>query len=420
MNLLSRYSFIEAISHISSSLDPHHTLIYTEINQAPKVASLIQGIAAEEKLINAIQFTIYNRIKDLPNACMGKLGWNRFAIILKQTVDKTLAVAEDLARVLDGQSVDIDGVSYYPKLIIGVTPLSPEYKSPERVLAAVDEALFQARRTGNSIVKLIEHDDPILHNYYDSLRLLPEITEGLRNEAFMLYAQPIVPIGIGADSTKVQKYEVLLRDKNNQDDFDTRSRFFKTAELFHLNREIDFYVVHQFCRYFSETKDQSRLFSLNISGSTIRHSPFIDILEEEFKKFGVNTDHVCFEITETVVDRDFDQAVDFMNLLKQRLGCRLAIDDIGIGSSNLANLAKFNVDYMKIDGSFVRNFLTDPYSELVVNFINSAAKLLGRKTIAEFVETAEQLEKLRALGVDFAQGYFTGKPEPLFDPASLN
>ena len=99
-----------------------------------------------------------------------------------------------------------------------------------------------------------------------------------------------------------------------------------------------------------------------------------------------------------MVDRDFDQAVDFMNLLKQRLGCRLAIDDIGIGSSNLANLAKFNVDYMKIDGSFVRNFLTDPYSELVVNFINSAAKLLGRKTIAEFVETAEQLEKLPRSG----------------------
>ena len=415
MNLLTRHSFIEAIGHISSTNDPHHTLIYTEINQTPKVASLVQGIAAEEKLINAIQLVIYNRIKDLPNACMGKLGWNRFAVILKQPVEETLAVAEDLAQLLDAQSVDIDGVSYYPKLIIGVTPLSPEYKSPERVLAAVDEALFQARRTGNSIVKLIEHDDPILHDYYDSLKLLPEITEGLKNEAFVLFAQPIVPIR--PEYSTIQKYEVLLRYKNEQGNIDSKSRFLKTAELFHLNREIDFYVVHQFCRYYAENKDTNRLYSLNISGSTIRHSPFIDVLEDEFKKFGVNTEQVCFEITETVMDRDFEQAIEFMNMLKERLCCQLSIDDIGIGSSNIANLAKFNVDYMKIDGSFISNFLTDPYSELVVSFINSAAKLFKSKTIAEFVETSAQFDRLKQLGVDFAQGYFTGKPEPLFDPA---
>ncbi len=413
MNLLSRYSFIEAIGQISSTHDSHHTLIYTEINQALKVASLVQGIAAEEKLINAIQFVIYNRIKALPSACMGKLGWNRFAVILKLPVEKTLEIAEDLAQLLDGQSVEIDGVSYYPKLIIGVTPLSPEYKTPERILAAVDEGLFQARRTGNSIVKFIEHDDPILHDYYDSLKLLPEITEGLKNEAFVLFAQPIVPIGKVQPS--VEKYEILLRYKNEQGDIDSKSRFLKTAELFHVTREIDFYVVHQFCRYFAQHKNTNHLYSLNISGSTIRYTPFIDILENEFKKFNVNTEQVCFEITETVVDRDYKQAIEFMNSLKDRLGCQLSIDDIGIGSSNLANLSKFNVDYMKIDGSFINNFLLDTYSELVVTFINSAAKLFGRKTIAECVENSQQLKKLEELGVDFAQGYFTGKPEPLFD-----
>lgn len=415
MHLLNRYSFIEAISHISSANDSHHTLIYTEINQAPKIASLVQGLAAEEKLIKSIQWVIYNHIKDLPGACMGKLGWNRFAVILKLQVNKTLEIAENLAKLLDSQSMDIDGVSYYPKLIIGVTPLSPEYKTPERVLAAVDEALFQARRTGNSIVKLIEHDDPILHDYYDSLKLLPEITEGLKNQTFVLYAQPIVPVNNSVFDSK--KYEVLLRYKNEQGDIDSKSQFLKTAELFHVNREIDFYVVHQFCRYFSQHKDSNRLYSLNISGSTIRYSPFIDLLVNEFKKYNVDPRRVCFEITETVMDRDFEQAIHFINLLKSRLGCRLSMDDIGIGSSNLANLAKFNVDYMKIDGSFISNFLTDPYSELVVKFITSAAKLFARKTIAEYVENGKQLKRLEELGVDYAQGYFTGKPELLFDPS---
>jgi EAL domain-containing protein (putative c-di-GMP-specific phosphodiesterase class I) len=414
MNLLTRPSFIRAIEHISSSNDAHHTLIYTEINHAPKVASLLQGIAAEERLISAIQLAIYNEIKKLPNACMGKLGWNRFAIILKLPVKESLEIAKDLAELLDNQSVDIDGVSYFPKLIIGVTPLSPEYKTPERVLAAVDEALFQARRTGNSIVKLIEHDDPILHDYYDSLSLLPTIMEGLKSRSFVLFAQPIVPIG--QQVMTGQKYEVLLRYKNEQGDIDQNSRFLQTAELFHISREIDFYVVQQFCRFFAQHADKDTVYSLNISGSTIRYSPFIDALAAEFEQFSVNPGQVCFEITETVADRDYKQAVFFMNILKKKLGCQLALDDIGIGSSNLANLPKFDVDFLKIDGSFINDILTDPYSELVVNFITSAAKLYDRKTIAEYVESAQQLEKLKSLGVDFAQGYFTGEPTLLFDP----
>jgi len=102
--------------------------------------------------------------------------------------------------------------------------------------------------------------------------------------------------------------------------------------------------------------------------------------------------------------------------LKKRLRCQLSLDDFGIGSSNLVNLPKFNVDYLKIDGSFINTILENPYSELVVNFVTSAAKLYGRKTIAEYVENEQQVKKLAGLGVDFAQGYFTGKPELLFDP----
>jgi EAL domain-containing protein (putative c-di-GMP-specific phosphodiesterase class I) len=415
MDLLTRPSFIQAIGQISASNDSDHTLIYTEINHAPKVASLLQGIAAEEKLIDAIQLIIYDRIKNLPNACMGKLGWNRFAIIVKLSVKKSLEVANDLVELLDRQALEIDGVSYYPKLIIGVTPLVREYKTPERILAAVDEALFQARRTGNSIVKLIEHDDPALHDYYDSLKLLPTITEGLRDQSFVLFAQPIVPIG--RQKKTHSKFEVLLRYKNEEGDIDSNNRFLRTAELFHISREVDYYVVHQFCRFFAQQPRSNIVYSLNISGSTIRYTPFLDILTKEFKQFGVRPEQVCFEITETVADRDFGQAIEFMNLLKNRSGCQLSLDDIGIGSSNLANLSKFNVDFMKIDGSFIRDLLVDPYSELVVNFITSAAKLYGRKTIAEHVENAQQLEKLMELGVDYSQGYYTGKPEPLFDPA---
>ncbi|MGR9053523.1 MAG: EAL domain-containing protein, partial [Gammaproteobacteria bacterium] len=123
-----------------------------------------------------------------------------------------------------------------------------------------------------------------------------------------------------------------------------------------------------------------------------------------------------FEIPETVADGDYSSALNFMHALKNRLGCRLSLDDIGIGSSNLANLAKYDVDYFKIDGTFAADVLTNPYYELVIKFITIAAEMFGKKTVAEHIENLRQIEKITALGVDFSQGYFTGKPQLLFDP----
>ena len=145
---------------------------------------------------------------------------------------------------------------------------------------------------------------------------------------------------------------------------------------------------------------------------------FFSYVAEQFKRYKIDTRRVCFEMTENVADQDMDDATLLMRRLKQELGCQLALDDIGVGSSNLETLPKFNVDYMKIDGSYVRDFLNGQYAELVIRFITEAAKLEGKQTVAEYVETPEQLEKLRTIGVDYGQGYLLGKPVLLFDPAA--
>ncbi|WP_374089836.1 EAL domain-containing protein [Methylomicrobium lacus] len=415
MNLLSRIAFIEEIGRIAEASRKQYTLLYAEINHTLQIASLTQGTAAAEELFTRIQALIIGKVASVAGARVGKLERNRFGILLRMPVPESLEFAEQLANLIDLQCIIVGDIAYYPKLIIGVTSLSPEYKTPERVLAAVDEALFQAKRAGNSVVKLIEHDDPVLHEYYDLLKLLPELREGLTNHAFVLFAQPILPIN-GANLEK--KAEVLLRYKNDRGDSQTQRRLLRAAELFHISREVDLYVVQQLCRYLAEYP-QSVMYSLNISGSTIRYPGFVEKVEKNFKYYGVDSSRVCFEITETVADHDYQQASEFMRLLKDNLGCLLSLDDIGIGSSNLANLSKFNVDYFKIDGLFMQNILQCPYSELVVNFISTAAKLFNKETIAEYVENAEQLEKLKVLGVDYAQGYYVGKPSLLFDPATL-
>ncbi|MEC4749978.1 GGDEF domain-containing protein [Methylomicrobium sp. Wu6] len=413
MNLLTRIAFIEEIGRIAETSQQQYTLLYAEINHTLQIASLTQGTAAAEALLSRIQALIVGKVASIAGASIGKLDRNRFGILLRLPVAESMEFAQQLANLLDQQCIIVADIAYYPKLIIGVTSPSPEYKTPERILAAVDEALFQAKRAGNSVVKLIEYDDVVLHEYYDLLKLLPELREGLTNHSFVLFAQPILPIN-GANAEK--KAEVLLRYKDDQGDSQTQRRLLRAAELFHISREVDLYVVQQFCRYLAENP-QPVIYSLNISGSTIRYPGFIEKVEQSFNYYGIDASKVCFEITETVADHDYQNASEFMRLLKDNLGCLLSLDDIGIGSSNLANLSKFNVDFFKIDGLFMQDLLQCPYSELVVSFITAAAKLFNKETVAEYVENAEQLEKLKVLGVDYAQGYYVGKPSLLFDPA---
>jgi EAL domain-containing protein (putative c-di-GMP-specific phosphodiesterase class I) len=413
MDLLTRPLVIETLKKLSENNDIYHTLIYIEINNTLQISSLLQGMAGEEELISAIQALIFSKIGHLPDSYMGKLSWNRFGIIVKLPVKTCVDIAEELMVFFEDKCIHIGPHPYYPKIITGVIPLSPEYRVPEKILTAVDEALYQARRTGNNAVKVIDHNAPIFHSYYDSLKRVPILKAGLINNAFLLYAQPIVPLN---KNLMERKAEVLVRYKEPTGEVNSDYQFLKTANLFNVGRDIDLYVVHQFCRFTQQQEPTDIVYSINISGFTVRFPPFLDIVKHAFKKYGVNPEQVCFEITETVIDRDYPQAIQFMQALKNQLGCQLALDDIGMGSSNLANLSKFNVDFMKIDGAFINNVLTDPYCELVVNFITSAAKLFNKKTIAECIETPQQLEKVKQLGVDYAQGFLTGRPELLFDP----
>jgi EAL domain-containing protein (putative c-di-GMP-specific phosphodiesterase class I) len=413
MDLLPRPLVIDTLKKIAENNDRYHTLIYVEINNTLQISSLLQGMAGEEELISAIQTLIFSKIGHLPDSYMGKLSWNRFGIIVKLPVKTSVEIAEELAVFFDDKCINIGPHPYYPKIITGVIPLAPEYKVPEKILTAVDEALYQARRTGSNTVKVIDHNAPIYHSYYDSLKRVPILKAGLSNNAFLLYAQPIIPIN---NNFMERKAEVLVRYKALDGEVNSDYQFLKTANLFRVGRDIDLYVVQQFCRFMQRQKPTDIVYSINISGFTVRYPAFLDIVKQAFKKYGVNPEQVCFEITETVIDRDYPQAIQFMDALKNQLGCQLALDDIGMGSSNLANLSKFNVDFMKIDGAFINNLLTDPYCELVVNFITSAAKLFNKKTIAEYIETPQQLEKIKQLGVDYAQGFLTGRPELLFDP----
>ncbi len=412
--MIEKEIFLTLLGDLCLKQQQNSCLIFAEINNATQVASFLQGFSAEQQLISQVEQFIAREVGHYPQALFAKLEHNRFGLMLPKNTSESVVIAEQLVDALDKESIKVGDKRYYPKLYCGVTPLTPDYDEPKFAFAAADAALHDARLTGGSTVKLLEPDALKLANYREALRLLPVIREGLLNKSFVLFTQPIVSLDMNSVAKKV---EVLLRYQDADGSIHAPYPYLSAAELFHVSREIDLYVVHHFCLFMQGNKDKETVYSLNIAGNTVRYHQFFDYVKVQFKRYQINTQQVCFEMTENVADQDMGDATELMYRLKQELGCQLSLDDIGVGSSNLATMPKFNVDYMKIDGSYIREFLTDPYSELVVRFIAEAAKLEGKKTVAEFVETEEQLEKLRTIGVDYGQGYLLGKPAFLFDPA---
>ncbi|MGR9116404.1 MAG: EAL domain-containing protein [Gammaproteobacteria bacterium] len=410
---LSRNCFIDNLKRYCLENNRIRVLAFIEINNAVQVVRLIDSSEAEIQLINAVERLIVSNLSGCDCDSIAKVEYNQFGIVLNHPAKEALEILEALSENLDKQEISIGAHTYYPKVMIGITPLTPEYRNAELAVSAVDEALYQARRMGNSIVKLLRPDDEKLHRYMASLRLLPVLREGLLKKAFVFFAQPIVPI---QRQNTVPKSEILLRYKAADGCILPPGDYLRTAALFNVSREVDLYVLEHCCRFLREQPSDA-CYSINISGATVRYPSFFDRVKHCIHYHGVDPQQVCFEITENVADLDYDQASLLMFRLKNELGCKLSLDDIGIGSSNLANLPKYDVDYLKIDGSFVQTLLNQSYSELVVRFIDAAAKLHQKHSIAEYVEQPLQLQKLQSIGVDYAQGHLTGRPEMLFDPS---
>ncbi len=411
---IAKEAFLDLLADLCTQAQLESCLILAEINNATQVASFIQGFNAEQQLIEKIEQFVVAQVIQCPKAIFCKLDHNRFAIMFPKDLATSELLANRLASTLDKERIQVAEKSYYPKLYIGITPLVPAYAEPQLAFAAAEAALHEARMTGGSIVRVLEPDAPKLVKYRQALQLLPIIREGLINKSFVLFAQPIVLLD---SRSELKKVEVLLRYQDENGVFQEPSPYLAAAELFHVSREIDLYVVHQFCEFMQQNADKTTVYSLNIAGNTVRYQQFFDYVAEQFKRYDINASRVCFEMTENVADQDLEDATELMHKLKQQLGCQLSLDDIGIGSSNLQTLPKFNVDYMKIDGSYIRDLLTEPYAELVVQFVAAVAKQAGKQTVAEYVETPQQLTRLREIGVDFGQGYLLGKPVLLFDPA---
>ncbi len=401
---------IDAIASVQDS-NQHHVLCYLDLDQFKVINDTVGHLAGDE-LLRQITVLLQQGVRT--NDILARLGGDEFGLLLRQC---PLAQADDIAeklkdlvhqfRFIWNNKTFIIGVS------IGVVAIDQTSQDLMEVLGAADAACYAAKAKGRNCVHIYRQDDHELIKQRGERQLIAKISRALETNRFRLYYQKIVSI---TSKPSTEHYEILLRMLDENGELVSPNAFIPAAERYGLITDIDCWVIETFFSNYQKLSDQKLLnkglYTINLSGASIGNNRFLRFLIEQFPRYQIPPQTICFEITETAAIANFEQARYFISELK-KIGCFFALDDFGSGLSSFAYLMNLPVDYLKIDGVFVKNISHNLISQAIVEGFNRIAHAMNLKTVAEFVEDEAILEKLREMGVDYAQGYGIARPIPI-------
>lgn len=300
---------------------------------------------------------------------------------------------------------------------LGLVFIDQTTQSVDDAMQFADEACYAAKDAGRNRVQEYELGDATMMRRHGVMEWVTQLDKALEDDRLILNCQKIVPV-MGDMSQGIDNhYEILLTMIDELGDTMPPTDFIIAAETYNRMTVIDRWVIERVFHWMSVNRDKLDHFSgfsINVSGHSVNDETFPDFVLEQFSKSQAPTSKVCFEITETAAIANIDNAVDFMNRMKI-IGCQFSLDDFGTGLSSYSYLRNLPVDFVKIDGVFVKDIATNPGDYAVVRSINEIGHYMGKKTIAEYVESDEILKLMQEIGVDYAQGYCIEKPLPLED-----
>ena len=352
-----------------------------------------------------------------PADFVARYGGEEFVVVLPNTnTEGAVRVAEEIRAELKALSLPhaTSSASNLVTLSLGVASTIPRQEiPPELLIEAADQALYWAKSQGRDRVQVYQ-DNFSTEKLKQSrtLQWVRKLRQALEENRFCLYAQPIKSLQANGQR---QHYEILLRFLDEENQIVLPEAFLPVAERYHFMPQIDRWVIANLFSYLAQLEPQvweNCWFAVNLSGETLNDSQFLEFVREQFQRYDLPPEMFCFEVTETVAISNLSQASQFVESLKA-LGCRFALDDFGSGMSSFAYLKNLPVDYLKIDGVFIKEMTSEPMAKAIVEAIHHLGKVMGLNTIAEFVETEVILDALRDLGVDYAQGYCLARPSPL-------
>lgn len=395
--------------------DETHALLYVDLDQF-KVVNDTFGHTAGDALLGQLSDQIQSNIRSTD--LLARLGGDEFGILLEHCdKERAIEVAESIRGSIEGYRFEWQDSFTTMRCSIGVVMITSENADVANVMSSADVACYSAKDMGRNQVHLYKDSDaPMRH---EEMKWVSRITSAVEENRFELYFQPI--IGIANEVVENRgHYELLLRMRDENGKLIGPDQFIPAAERYNLMSTLDRWVIQEALTELADrsNEDEARYtLAVNLSGTSLSEDRFLEFVINELEKNQLPKGAICFEITETAAISNLSRVVHFMQELK-KLGCKFSLDDFGSGLSSFTYLKNLPVDYLKIDGQFIRNVASDSVDESMVKAISEVGHAMGIETIAERVESKQVLEKLGSLGIEFAQGYYIAKPASVdtFEP----
>jgi len=396
------------LASMASSEEREHALLYLDLDQF-KVINDTCGHAAGDELLKQLSRMLR---REMPaNASLARLGGDEFGILIEDTGPaQAREVASRLLHSISAFTFQWQQRRFDVGASIGMVLIQRDTPNASFVLSAADVACYVAKESGRNRVHVYEESDIDLGQRHSEMHWVSRIKEALEENRLLLYRQEIT--ALTSDQT-TPHHELLVRIRARDGAIIPPDAFIPAAERYNLMKAVDRWVIDTAFRFVNQAQSgDDSIYSINLSGNSINDDDFPDYVRQKILQYGIRAGQLCFEVTETAAVFHLQKARHMIHALK-RLGCRFSLDDFGSGLSSFGYLKNLPVDFLKIDGSFVEDMNTDPMNRAIVEAINQVGHTLNIRTIAEFVENREIATHLRDIGVDFGQGYYFSKPEPL-------
>ncbi len=418
--LINRREFtnrlVEALDGAHENNEQTHALLYLDLDQFNVVNDTFGHTAGDELLLQISELVQGNiRSTDV----LARLGGDEFGILLERcTEERAMEVAEAIRIAIEEYRFSWQEEFTSVRCSIGVVLVTHESPNVGSIMSSADVACYSAKDMGRNQIHLYQDSDASLR--HEEMKWVSRITSAVEEERLELFYQPIIGIGKNKSESRGH-YELLLRMRDENGELVQPDMFIPAAERYNLMSKLDRWVIHEALTELADRNpdsDEARFtIAINLSGTSLSEDRFLEYVIKELEKQKLPAGAVCFEITETAAISKLSRVIHFMQTLK-KLGCMFSLDDFGSGLSSFTYLKNLPVDYLKIDGQFIRNVADDAVDESMVVAINQVGKAMGIETIAERVETKKVLDKLSELGVEFAQGYYIARPTSVqtFEP----
>lgn len=420
--LVNRREFerrLEVALNDAKTIKQQHSLCFLDLDRF-KIVNDSCGHAAGDELLRQVTALLRSQVRTTD--ILARLGGDEFGLLLVNCPpQQAFSIANALRQSIQEFRFAWQDKTFTIGVSIGLVTLDATTPDLASAVNAADAACYVAKNAGRNRVHIYQRDRGEAAQQHGQIQWVSKLTKALEEDRFCLFYQSIVPVT--PSEVECDHYEVLLRLCDDETGtLVSPIAFIPAAERYHLMQHIDRWVIRQLfstqgrhyreCWNRSQEKGDRCLYSINLSGASIADDQFIDFVREQFVIHQIPPQVICFEITETIAITNLGKARKLIQELKD-LGCRFALDDFGSGMSSFSYLRNLPVDYLKIDGGFIKDIVEDSTDLALTEAINNIGHVMGLQTIAEFVENDAILDKLKTLGVDYAQGYGIAKPRSL-------